>query len=246
VGMGEQKRGRTPLCRLAVLCPWLAALASLAASLEAPLAGSAELYRFAAPAAWVAPIESGYEATAPTGSAAASAWVQLFDRQIDIGATCDDYYQHVAVKVLNAVGVSEYSQIDFEVDPAFQALVIHRLRVVRDGDVIDQRQRARITELPQETELRDRIYKGRYNVNVVLSDVRAGDIIEYSYTLRSRERLFPGHYFARLDTGWSVPVHRQRIRVRASQARQLVYRSSDGLPVPAPTTVGNRRELVIE
>ena len=33
----------------------------------------------------------------------------------------------------------------------------------------------RITALPQETELRERIYNGGYNINVLLSDVRVGD-----------------------------------------------------------------------
>jgi len=224
----------------------LLALASLAAILGVPLVESAQFYRFAAPAGWVAPIEPDSGAAAPTVGADVSAWVQLLDRQINIGETGDDFYRHVAVKVLNSVGIDEFSQIDLTIDPAFQTLDIHRLRVLRAGEVIDQQNLARITELPQETELRNRIYNGRYNIDIVLSDVRAGDVIEYSYTVHSSELLFPGRYYARLDTGWSVPVGRQRIRVRAPLARQIAFLSSDGSPVPSPATVGNRREFVVE
>ena len=234
------------LRRRGVRLAWLAAIASLAASLNVPLVESAQFYRFAAPAAWVAPIETGSPATAPTGGADASTWVQLLDRQINISETGDDFYRHIAVKVLNSVGVDDYSQIDLAVDPAFQTLDIHRLRVVRAGEIIDQQKLARITELPQETELRNRIYNGRYNIDIVLSDVRAGDVIEYSYTVHSRELIFPGSFYTRLDTGWTVPVDHQRIRVRAPVTRQIAFLSSDGSPVPSPVIVGNRHELVIE
>jgi transglutaminase-like putative cysteine protease len=225
---------------------WFAAIASLAASLNVPLVGSAQFHRFAAPAAWVAPIETPSPATAPTGGADASTWVQLLDRQINISETGDDFYRHIAVKVLNSVGVDDYSQIDLAVDPAFQTLDIHRLRVVRAGEIIDQQKLARITELPQETELRNRIYNGRYNIDIVLSDVRAGDVIEYSYTVHSRELIFPGSFYARLDTGWTVPVDHQRIRVRAPVTRQIAFLSSDGSPVPSPVMAGDRHEFVIE
>ena len=44
---------------------------------------------------------------------------------------------------------------------------------------------ARITALPQETELRGWIYNDTYNINILLSDVRVGDVVEYDYTFHS-------------------------------------------------------------
>ncbi len=224
----------------------LAVLASLAATLGAPLQGAAQYYRFAVPAPWVAPLEPDLASAVPAGSADASAFYLLLDRQIDIGPAGDDYYRHVAVKVLNSTGIDEYSQLDLVVDPAFQTLLVHRLRIVREGAVIDQEKLARITELLQETELRYRVYNGRYNIDIALVDVRAGDVIEYAFTVRSRDRFFPGLYYARFDTGWSDPVRHQRIRVRAPLDRQIVCRPSDGSAVPAPAAAGDRREFEFE
>src|SRR5690606_30979520 len=110
----------------------------------------------------------------------------------------------------------------------------------------DQRSTARVSELPQESDLEYRIYNGRYNVDVLLSDVRVGDVVEWSYTVRSKSLVFADHFAARLDTGWSIPVHRQRIRVVAPLDRRLQFRASDGTPLPEPVVRDGRRELVRE
>lgn len=209
-------------------------------------AQSAEYHRFTNPPDWIDTLQPDYAAAAPPSGATNGAWVILLDRQINVVERGDDHYQHLAVKVLNSVGVGEYSQIDFAVDPTFQTLEIHRLQVVRDGVTIDQRPLARVTELSEETDLSRKIYNGRYNVNVLLSDVRAGDVVEYSYTLHSRDRIFAGHYAARFDTGWGIPVHRQHMRVLTPLERPARYRSSESAALPEPRVRDGRRELVLE
>src|SRR5690606_33383128 len=92
----------------------------------------------------------------------------------------------------------------------------------------------------------NRIYNGRYNINVLLADVRIGDIVEFAYTVRSDELLFPGHFATRLDTAWSMAMAKQRIRVRAPVSRMLSYRMTDGTPLPEPRVQGDRSELVME
>lgn len=211
-----------------------------------PAAIGQTLYRFTEPGTWVEIAEPPVPRTDRADGRSESAAVVLFDRQINVTATGDEYYQHLVTQVLNADGVAEYSQIDLVVDPTFQALDIHWLRVVRDGVVIDQRPGVRITELAQETDLRSRIYNGRYTVNVLLTDVRAGDMVEYAYTLRSREELYPGHFYTRLDLGWSQRVEWQRVRVRAPRERSLTFRASDGARLPEPVERGGARELVLE
>ena len=224
---------------------WLASMLCLLGSAPPAAERQELLYEFAATPQWVEELAPAYHASGSTGISDGAA-VLLLDRQVNVTAGGDEHYQHFAVKLLNTVGVDRYSQIGFSVDPSFQALLIHAVRVVRDGQIIDQRERARITTVPQESDLRNRIYNGRYNVDMLLSDVRAGDVVEYAYTVSSRERLFPGHFSAKLYTGWSSPVLRQRIRVRAPTERQLRYRLSDSETAPVPQVRGKSRELVLE
>jgi hypothetical protein len=77
----------------------------------------------------------------------------------------------------------------------------------------------------------------------VLSDVQVGDIIEYDYTVHSEEKLFPGHYSARLSTAWSVPVLWQHIRISYPRNRSIRYRFSAAPITPQTVQNGDRTEL---
>ena len=220
-------------------------------SLGLPLAGRAAdavhgkpMYAFGAAPAWVERSTPAYEAATPAGELSQGAWYLMLDRQIDVESGGHEVYSHIALKVINDAGVKAQSQFDLDVDPSYQSLVLHSLRVVRGGQVIDQRRRARITSLQQEPELQQHIYNGRYNVDVVLNDVRVGDVIEYEYTVRSRDRLFAGHYASGLSVAWSDPVRWQRVRLRYPEERPLHYRFSAGAEVkPRESSTGGHRVL---
>ena len=219
--------------RLPQPAPWLCLFAVLfwqAAATAAPKQG--EVYRMAAPAPWVVPVTPDYRDVAPDAELSNGSAYLLLDRQIRLGEKGDEHYQHVVVQVANAAGVEEQSEIGLSVDPSYQTLDIHALRVVRQGVASDQRQGARITVLAQESELEQHIYNGGYTVNILLSDVRAGDVVEYAYTVRSRELLYPGHYARRMDVGWSVPMRWQRVRLLHAPTRR---RSSNGSSATART-----------
>ena len=212
----------------------------------ASAASGESLYRFAPVAAWVKPTSADYDAPLPAGGTPNGKWQLLFDRQINLTADGDDHYTHTAVKVISPSGVDRQSQFNFAVDPTRQTLVIHSLRVIRRGLIVDERQQARITALPQETELRERIYNGRYNINVLLSDVRIGDVVDLEWTIHSRERLFPGHFSEDFSLAWPAPVLRHRLRIISPATRVLHYRMSDGRQIPDPVAHENTRQFVLE
>lgn len=205
-----------------------------------------QLYDFRPPPDWVDVDVPDYAAPHPANGVADGSLNLLYDRQVNVTAKGDEHYRHYAAKALDALAVEQQSQIGITVDPTYQSLYIHWLRIVRGDEVIDQRELARVTALPEETERRNRIYNGNYNIDVLLSDVRAGDTIEYAYTIVSREQLFPGHFAIRLTTAWSSPVHRQRIRILSPVDRPLHYRLSDSEVTPEARVRGTVREFVLE
>jgi transglutaminase-like putative cysteine protease len=209
----------------------------------AHIAGASEpLYRFAPVPSWVQAITPDYAAPLPAGGVADGAWDLLLDRQTRVNPDGQDFYQHSATRITNASGLDQQTQLDIEVDPSFQTLTLHSLKVVRQGRVIDQKPVARITALPQETELREKIYNGTYNINVLLSDVRVGDVVEYDYTSHSVERIFPGVFSERMPVAWAVPVLRQRVRVLAPENLPLFFRTGDG-STPTVAVRAGVREL---
>jgi hypothetical protein len=229
--------------RLTVVGAWLLT----AAAGRWPAAAATEsLYRLAEPAAWIEVAAPEFSAPDPVGGVSNGAWCVLIDRQINVNAAGEDAYQHLAMKALTAQGVEDQSSINIKVDPTYQTLDIHSIQVVRDGRAVDQRKTARITVLPVETEIQNRIYDGGYNINILLSDVRAGDVIDYSYTVHSRENLFPGHFSGTWRIGFSNPVRRERLRIRSPLERELRYRLSNSARPPVPRIQGNVREVELE
>jgi transglutaminase-like putative cysteine protease len=228
----SRSKSKTVLSLISICLAWVC-----------PAHAGASLYGFASVPGWVKPTSVDYGATPPAGAGSGGSWYLVLDRQYNVRADGSDRYEHSVVKIASNGGVDEYSEINLDVDPSYETLELHSIKVVRDGHATDQLRSARITALPQETGLRERIYNGRYNINVLLSDVRVGDIIDYSYTTHSRERIFPGQFSTRLGIGWSIPLHWQRVRIVSPATRELFYRVTDQQEIPAPTLRGNVRDF---
>lgn len=235
-------------CLLAVLlCLSGRASASVSIVNMAPANGAAPaqlaLYRFAPVARWVEPHSPDYRVMPREEQVSDGSYYVLLDRQFDVGERGSDAYSHHAVKVVNASGVDEESEINLHVDPSHETLDIHSLRIVRSGAVIDQLPVARIVALPEETSLQARIYDGSYKINIILSDVRIGDIVEYAYTVHSADLLFPGHFSTTFSVAWSSALHEQHVRVRYPADRTLRYRLAGDEAVPQLSAKGSTREL---
>lgn len=121
-------------------------------------------------------------------------------------------YYHRAIKVLTQNGVEHISQLKIDFNPSYQNIVMHAIRLFRDGEWVDRLEKSRHNVLQREEELEQNIYNGRRTLVYFLEDVREGDIIEYAYSYRGRLPLFDSHY---MDA-----VYLQR----GSAAEKLVYR----------------------
>jgi len=225
-----------PATRYAAKCVllWVAMSAACAAAVD---------YQTGPPPRWVDVLEPELDAPMPTGTVSGGTEYLLLDRQVEVRERGHGEFEHLAVRVVSAAGIERNSQIDLHFDPAYQRLTLHRVNLHRDGQVIDQMGRARVTVLPIEQDLQARIYNGMQLVNLLLSDLRVGDVLEYAYSVDSANPLFPKHYYARMDTGWSDPIRTQRIRVLHPSDRPLRYRSEGASADPQVREHDGVREL---
>lgn len=209
-------------------------LCSLGWSANARADSSPQLYRFAPAAAWVdtrSPEQGGAE---PSQDASGGTAFLLLDRQINITDNGNDLFVHRIRKALNTSGVSELSQFNLWVDPGYQTLDLHWMRVIRNGKALDLSRTARITASPDETESWRQIYDGRYKIDVLLADVRVGDIVDVAFSVHSRDKIFLGHYSTAFTISGDSPRILERIRLRYPASRPIRLRLSDGSIPPPP------------
>jgi hypothetical protein len=193
-------------------------------SSTAPLQASARVTLAAEPD-WVAPhapvLDAAVEADRSNGG---TRWL-LVDHQTRIGDDQRSDYRHLVGEALNEDGVDNLANLSFEVDPSYQRFALHRLQVLRGGRVISQDGRAEVQVLQRETELEARILDGRQTINVLLHDVRVGDVVEYAYSLSGAHPAFHGIEFDSHSLQWSEPLAQLRLRLLAPLSRPLQPRS---------------------
>lgn len=189
----------------------------------AALAGHAADYRRGPPPPWVIAQPLDEQAKAPLGKGSQGVHYLLVDQQTRIEGPGKTAYRRVASRTMDLRGVESESHLSLEFDPSYETLTLHTLKVHRDGRVQDRLPGAQVKVLQRESELESRVYDGSKTLDVVLDDVRPGDIVEYAYSRAGNNPVFGGRTFGHLDMQWSVPVHalHQRLLVPSNRPLQL-------------------------
>ena len=188
------------------------------ATLHAPWALAAP-DRLVAPEPWVdvAPLPAPGPA-APSGETD----YLLADQQVRVAGD-SQYYARFVQRLHNAEQVADASQISLDFTPGVDEIIVHAVAVVRGAQRIDQWPLARRSVLQRETGLEEGIIDGAQTLHLILQDVRIGDIIDYSYTRRSRLALTGGRYSGMFRTRWNANVARARLRLLHTAAHPMRY-----------------------
>lgn len=112
-------------------------------------------------------------------------------------ASRNEAYVRVArrLETISAVQESSIWRCDF--DPATQHVVIHSLSVRRNGIDREHAEPGRLRFLQREENLESHMIDGTVTVIVTFEDVRIGDVLDTSFTVHSRPRMFP-QFFSRM------------------------------------------------
>lgn len=163
---------------------------------------------------WVNILDIELREDIPEGLIRNGVYYQLLDNQIRVerDGTRASYTRYTETAV-NKTGVETSSQINIDFDPAYQKLVLNHLAVIRQGEVIDKIDEARLSIFNREDDLDSLIYNGDLTLNVLLEDVQPGDTIDYSYTRFGANPVYKGLFSYAQGLRWNVPLHRQNLRV---------------------------------
>ncbi|HTY94509.1 MAG TPA: DUF3857 domain-containing protein [Steroidobacteraceae bacterium] len=208
--------------------------------------------------------QAGAAAAAPPWRVAPrEAWIQdapaaagplLHDRQIRVTAEGDDRYEHTIERLAGAASAEQAAPITVSLDPRYQDLVIHSLRLTRGGNLVTRFTAAQIRDEVRtqsaEAEPHRRELDPRLQVSVQVLGARAGDLLECEYTVHSRAArsagFFAGHYAAQWASADRQPVNWERLRVGWPAGRPMRFRISGGPAGHAPQVRTQPGEVDVE
>lgn len=129
---------------------------------------------------------------------------------IDIQRNIEEktFYCHLVIKALTQSGIEKVSQINIDFDPSYSQVVVHNIRVFREGKWIDRLENARCNLIQRETNLEKNLYNGDLTLIYFLDDIREEDIVECSYSIVGENPFFSSHYADRIYLQRDVPVER--------------------------------------
>lgn len=153
-------------------------------------------------------------------------------------------YRHFAIKVFNPEGIQLMSDLDFSYDPTYESFYLHQLQLVRDGEVIDKIQSSKIQIIQREESMERSIYDGSLSVVSHLDDVREGDIIEFSYTIKGFNPLEIDHWSGGYSLQYNTPVNRIYKRLICSKDSDLQYRLENNAEEPIKVVSGDQMEYL--
>jgi flavin reductase (DIM6/NTAB) family NADH-FMN oxidoreductase RutF len=180
-------------------------------------------------------------AEAPAGTASGGVYYLLSDSQENVKSA--ESFRRVAVKIVSEAGIQTASNIEASWDPEYQTLTFHALRILRGGIPRDLLKAGAFKVVQRETEFERSMYDGRLSALAFLEDVRAGDVIEYAYSIKGANPVFGGNYAVSFDLGYGVPVARVHCSLIHPSSRTIHLRTHNSSAEPERSVSGGSVRL---
>ncbi len=140
----------------------------------------------------------------------------LVDRQINVLEKHHLYARDIS-KPLTSDGLEQVSTVSITYNTEYEKLIVHHLKVQRNGTSVSLKEKAKLRFLNQETEADSLIHTGLISATYNLPDIRVGDIIDVAYSVIGSNPVFGGKHFGSQSLNWGVSVDQLRIRLLADQ-----------------------------
>jgi hypothetical protein len=116
----------------------------------------------------------------------------LADYQINISK--QEVYFRLVTKITDNVGIQSGSNINAVYDPLYQKLTFHSINIIRDGKEINKLIPDHFQVMRRELNAENYLYDGALSAMLNMSDVRNGDIIDLSYTIKGFNPIHNGKF----------------------------------------------------
>jgi transglutaminase-like putative cysteine protease len=178
---------------------------------------------------WVEDVD--YDAQAkPKDGEGSSYYYLLMDQQENAGT--QESFEHYAYTILTTEGIQNMSDLSFEFEPTYQQLILHEIKIIRNGSAINQLSKD-IQVIQREQSLESNLYDGTKTAIVNLRDIRVGDIIDYSFTRKGYNPVYKGHFNRVLYLDSYQSIDKSFNRVTLPVSHKVTFKTL-GEDVPEP------------
>jgi transglutaminase-like putative cysteine protease len=153
-------------------------------------------------------------------------------------------YVSRSIKVLSDAGVQNGSEISIHFEPTYQQLIYHTIQIRRGNQIINQLKLSKIKTIQQEEDLNNFLYNGNLNAVLFLEDIRKGDIIEYSYTIKGFNPIFKNKYAEVLSTSFSSALYNLYYKILVPAGRKINIQNKN--ETLKPQISNNGKQMVYE
>ncbi len=202
-------------------------LAVLGLATQSPSAGiekGSSDYTIAAEPDWILPMEVDDRAAFQEDQSPDGQCFLVINKQIRVGREVENY-TFIAKKIVTREGRENGGNIAIDFDPAYEQLAIHRVQILRGGKLLDRFDRKKVSLRQRQKSLDTRIYDGTKTFVLDLTDIRVGDIINYSFTITGYNPALNHHFYHEFMVASLWPIARLEYRLLFPHERQL-YRKN--------------------
>jgi transglutaminase-like putative cysteine protease len=225
---------RTIACRLWLACRLFVLLATIPVRAD----DNAEV-NYGPPSSWVKPQFFNRNASASLADAGADDYLLLQEQQFN--ALQNEAFFHTDRQILTVGGVQDGSTIKIEFNPNYQSLTFHWVRVWRGAQYLDRLDTNKVEIVQQEKDMDQYMLNGEKSFILVLDDVRVGDIIDYSYSLKGENPVFDTHFNCVVPVQMDQPADRMFTRVLWPRQKAL-YAKQHGCSVQPALVAGKEAD----
>ncbi len=155
----------------------------------------------------------------------------LFDEQYN--TLKNENFYHYATSAISEEALVSISQIELNYDPSFEKIILHSVFIHRNNQIIDKIKDIELKILNEENQRNIGILNGKKTLFANLSDVRKGDILEYSYSIIGKNPILKNYFNYSFLLSYSVPLGKIYIRVLFDKtiSPTLVYLNTKQKPI---------------
>jgi transglutaminase-like putative cysteine protease len=157
------------------------------------------------------------------------------DHEEQVNLQAQSTYYKTVLRVITTAGVENASEVSVTFDPTYSSLIFHTVKIIRGGQTLQKLNINAIKMVQQETELSMHLYNGSVTAILFIEDVRKGDVIEYSYSIKGFNPIFKNKFATSFATNASYPFYNFYYKVITPNERQLTIKSNDAKIKPVTT-----------